>query len=593
MIRVSRGKLGLATENGQPVILGEGLHVYNSALFQFVKMTDLNVPHINHMSYHIIRVQKGYFAKVRVGQQTKLLASGVHVVDDAVFQYEGQTPVLAEYIQHGTIHIAQVPTGFLGLVLESNSAAFLHEGVHIYDSATLTWKGLQSKVLEQISHGTLHRFRVTKGKMACVFMNNEPYIIENSGTYQVDSGSFNFAKLVETTDKNVKQGAKLITTVYSGEVGIRYSSGELEILEPGRHVANDAAHVFDSFMSTQQRSIRLKASGQEIFECETKDLVKIGIRADVFFRISDPKRVITEVGVEKVNELVVETSIATMTNIMRSTSLNDIAQSDNPSAISEEDVAKAQMQAQAMGIAKKEELFFDRAHDQFLSKLHDDFKKRYGIEVTNIRIEQFKILDESLANNIAQQVLNTADTQNQLMNLEGQTKIATQEQHRDLAVKQIKAKGDAAMRQIQLDASLKQAQAETEAMQVTAEGEALVVRIKAEGEGQATRIRANASIADQEARAQGVKLAAEASVASADAEAKGITLRADAEATKATSLSSTPLGEKLALLNVYGDVVKSSNTGVNKVVYVDPSTTQGGNPFGLLTLQSLQGDVKA
>lgn len=280
-----------------------------------------------------------------------------------------------------------------------------------------------------------------------------------------------------------------------------------------------------------------------------------------------------------------------MTNILRSTALNDIAQSQNPSAISEEEVVQAQMQAQAMGV-KSEALFFDRAHDQFLSKLHDDFKKRFGIEVTNIRIEQFKILDESLANNIAQQVLNTADTQNQLMNLEGQTKIATQEQHRDLVVKQIKAQGDAATRQIELDANLKQTEAETLAMQVTAEGEATVVRIKAEGEGKATRIRANASIADQEAKAQGVKLAAEASVASADAEAKGITLRADAESMKATALSTTPLGEKLALLNVYGEVVKSSNNGVDKVVYVDPSTTQGGNPFGLLTLQSLQGDVR-
>ena len=75
-----------------------------------------------------------------------------------------------------------------------------------------------------------------------------------------------------------------------------------------------------------------------------------------------------------------------------------------------------------------------------------------------------------------------------------------------------------------------------------------------------------------------------------DAEAEGIRVRADAEAERAKKLA-TPLGEKLSLLNVYADVVKASNEGVSKVVYVDPTTTQAANPLGLLTLQSLQSDL--
>lgn len=69
-------------------------------------------------------------------------------------------------------------------------------------------------------------------------------------------------------------------------------------------------------------------------------------------------------------------------------------------------------------------------------------------------------------------------------------------------------------------------------------------------------------------------------------------MKAAAEAERAKLLAATPLGEKISLLEIYADAIKSSNDGVSKVVYVDPSTTQGGNPLGLLILQSLQMDLE-
>ena len=70
-----------------------------------------------------------------------------------------------------------------------------------------------------------------------------------------------------------------------------------------------------------------------------------------------------------------------------------------------------------------------------------------------------------------------------------------------------------------------------------------------------------------------------------------VRLTAQAEGERAKLLSATPLGEKLSLLQIYGEVVKTSNEGVSKVVYVDPTTTQAGNPMALLTLHSLQKDI--
>merc|ERR1719253_1595221 len=88
-------------------------------------------------------------------------------------------------------------------------------------------------------------------------------------------------------------------------------------------------------------------------------------------------------------------------------------------------------------------LFFDKAHDEFLSKLHDDFLSRYGLDIANIRIESFKIMDEELADQISRQALVTAQTENQLANLQGQTEIATAEERRKAEVANIAAEAEA------------------------------------------------------------------------------------------------------------------------------------------------------
>jgi len=125
-----------------------------------------------------------------------------------------------------------------------------------------------------------------------------------------------------------------------------------------------------------------------------------------------------------------------------------------------------------------------------------------------------------------------------------------------------------------------------------AEAEANYTRVRAEAEAEATRIRAEATVAEAEAAAKGTKIRAEASIAEAEAQAEGIRVKAQAEAERAKVVGETPLGEKLALLDVYSSAVKSANEGVEKVVYMDPATTAGSNPFALLTLQSLTRELQ-
>ena len=106
---------------------------------------------------------------------------------------------------------------------------------------------------------------------------------------------------------------------------------------------------------------------------------QVGVRADVFYSIADPEKVITRVKVDEIDDLLRETAIATLTNIIRSTALNEIAQSKLPSAISAEKEASERQNKQAIN-SPSAPLFFDKAHDEFLSKLHDDFLNKYFFE---------------------------------------------------------------------------------------------------------------------------------------------------------------------------------------------------------------------
>jgi regulator of protease activity HflC (stomatin/prohibitin superfamily) len=76
----------------------------------------------------------------------------------------------------------------------------------------------------------------------------------------------------------------------------------------------------------------------------------------------------------------------------------------------------------------------------------------------------------------------------------------------------------------------------------------------------------------------------------ARAEAEAIELRAAAEAERAEVLSRTALGQQEALLSQYKDMVIQSNSGVEKVIYLDPSVNRD-SPFALGSLQNLNNDL--
>merc|ERR1712054_157101 len=354
-----------------------------------------------------------------------------------------------------------------------------------------------------------------------------------------------------------------------------------EILEPGRHILSAADHYFDSWLSTQQVGLRLNdeaqvapavpgtsVGGEDLIIAETKDFVKVGICADIFYSIADAAKTVKRVGKDGVRKLVLETAIGTLTNIIRSTALSEIAQSQNVT-----DAPTYQKGEEGQSGKASAPFFFDRAHDEFIARLHDDFLERYGIEISNIRVASCKIMDKELSASISKQALVTAQTENQLANLKGQTEIATAEQDRQARVAQIAAEQEARALQV---ATESQNKAQLEKSEAEAKAKAFVVNQEAA-----------ALIAQARAEAEAIRLKAEA-------EAEGIRTKAKAEAERAELLSSTPLGSQLALLELWASTVGKSNEGISKVVYCDPSVqlaAGGGNPLSLLGLGQMQSEL--
>jgi regulator of protease activity HflC (stomatin/prohibitin superfamily) len=77
---------------------------------------------------------------------------------------------------------------------------------------------------------------------------------------------------------------------------------------------------------------------------------------------------------------------------------------------------------------------------------------QFGINISNIRIESFKLMNPELSANISKQALMTAQTETQLANLAGQTEIALAQQRRDAEVNRIKAEGDSTRLKTETDA---------------------------------------------------------------------------------------------------------------------------------------------
>ena len=154
IIRVSPGSVGRVMDQGNPILLDVGTHVFNSGTITNVGTVEYaEREYFNHGKYHYVRVPRGKYAKVwveykgRNGMKSvvpRLLAEGEHVLESFLFQYKGLCNVGEEYIQHGSIHAISVQKGFVAKVFHENLPRLLGEGNHMIESPQFLYQGIEN-----------------------------------------------------------------------------------------------------------------------------------------------------------------------------------------------------------------------------------------------------------------------------------------------------------------------------------------------------------------------------------------------------------------------------------------------------------------
>ena len=136
-----------------------------------------------------------------------------------------------------------------------------------------------------------------------------------------------------------------------------------------------------------------------------------------------------------------------------------------------------------------------------------------------------------------------------------------------------------------------QTAADCEKIKAFAEAKSLETRADAENKRRIDAAQAEAESLKVRTITQ-AQAEADAILLKAKAEAEAIRMKAVAEAERAQLLSQTTLGQQQSLFEIYADMVKVSNEGVNKVVYMDPSVNRD-SPFTMGSIDGLNRDLHA
>ena len=665
---IPEGHMGFVIKNGVTTMVGPGRWRLWSPFASWVDhMAPVKLraehPHIHCGPIHVIRVPAGCFAKVLMKNEPVLLSSdngGLFCYNDPTFRFIEFVPVGADHIQHTTLNVLRISQGYYGMAEMDQRPFFLPMGMYAFKSDTFKFSGCGRMTDKVIAHDTISRFYVPKGCIAKVWQDSMPMFVEERGVYLVESPMFHFDSIVDIEEPFIAHGSKKIITVKEGFVGVSHKRGVLTVLQPGRLTIAEEGWHFDEFLSTQQQCLALTKDddagapptvpGQRgvpptpssVMVCETRELVRVGIQASVFYHIQNPKLAVVKIGERKmIEKFINETATAVITTIIRSTSLAEISQSgkdvkapgdaghgqrdqrrrrppaqkfgvpdaDEPSASasgvagdSDEDDAPAPKKQDAKddddGDYSPNLPFFDRMHKDFVDRLQKNFLSEYGIFMLNMRISDFNVIDQDIAQSIANHAKTMAQTQAKLANLEGNRKIDLVNKDSDARIERIQAEVEAHKVTVRAkadnDAFLEKTRAKAEAAIVEAntnvrnkEADAKVQEIDAHTRAltlaTSTKAEAEARKENALAAAEAMKTEAEAKAAAirmiAEAEAAAIRVKAEAEAERARRLGEVSFGREVTMAEIHADMVKGSMGGVEKVVYLP--TDMQKNPFAL------------
>lgn len=465
----------------------------------------------------VVNVPFGSYTKIWDGNTPKLLGPGTHVIKSGNFKYgdlelrddddgiirddkntHAEVLQSENYIKHGNnLHILRVPSGKVATVSVDNEPFILESRVEPYVFTTANFifdkdHDFYDQNAPYIINGTKHRLRIPEGHLACITTGTEKKIIE-AGTYEF-SNPFTMDDYDEkkhevrfrtTGDHLIQNGP--IKRVLPGinEVAVTNNNGNLEVIDKFKLIT-EPKHTFvewvntsiqtDEFPSQLIKNKRLQDHvplGEAAFEIfTTRDSLKVGVKILVAYRISNPYLALQKLGsndgIKEHIEGVVTTDMGKA--IQQCTSQEFLASHQTKPLFEEKE-------------QNQNDTYQDIVRKQLAKDLHE-----YGIELIRMNVQESKIMDPAIAQEISKTVITTATANAKQAIMAQENAVAENKAKQDATVKRIEIERENANKISAAEADLEASRKRASAKIVAAEADAKSILMRAQAEAEASKL---------------------------------------------------------------------------------------------------------
>lgn len=575
-------------------LLPPGKHQIRNPNLVFSPQTDfasINDIHIDNGNQHIFNIPAGYFAKVKIGNEFKLIDSGIHFFDSANLSFTPDSDLVKQtqlHINHGNIHVLNIPKGFMALVYENYEPKLLGSGQHVIDNGNFRFNeesNLISQSESYISHQNIHRVLVKAGHIALVSIDGQTRILKGrEEPYFFHSNNFAICKeqglyTFPQSTKHLSFNGIHYMLPDQGEVAVINDGGELVILpessereeeqpEHNAFILESSTARFQEFLDTRVQTIEFPSKAK-IAEREkggadpkdspyeriaTADGIDVKVKFVVTYQIEDPKKALKQLQSRKEIENHIERLVdADMRRAFGRTSYMNLTNSNRAKSSADHKVPSTSVH--------DAEVFWQ---DVVRKELQSDLKE-FGIHLDRLNVEDVIIVNDSIRTELEEQSIKSTSaqarmaimqTENQLARSEAMQKREMQRLEQETQTQTARTRAELELEQFELQKklALAQAQKDQDVETTIKEGELARKALTAKTDLTVATTKADAMFYAKKKEAEGEQLQQEASTTKEQIMAK---LLADNPALKETEIArlfSDALGKTdfLAVAQLYG-----------------------------------------
>ena len=261
-VRVRPGFIGIATDNGMPVLLLPGQHLYNNANFALLDIKSISESYIKNGPLTLVRVSQGYLGLASINKRPVILEAGMHYINSPGFEMKKApgsdgvpySSVNESLITNGSISIIRISPGSIGLATSSKQPVLLGAGLHyIADPSFEYSKELFVASNQHINNGPMNLVRVKPGYIGLAMINKAPVILD-TGMHFIVEPTFELEDVCSINEDLIQIGPVKIIRVGPGMVGLATMNGRPLLLDGGVHYINEPSFKMDGTAFRRQDS---------------------------------------------------------------------------------------------------------------------------------------------------------------------------------------------------------------------------------------------------------------------------------------------------------------------------------------------------